>query len=77
MYFDKYMLFDVHLNELQKKVTGILMYINRLSKCFDKSTRILVAQSLALSTIYRHSSTYERSTCEHSIHANIFLNTQV
>ncbi len=52
VYFDKYMLFDVHLNELQKKVTGILMYINRISKCFDKPTRILVTQSLALSTIY-------------------------
>ena len=46
------MSFDVHLNELQKKVTGILMYINRIGNCFDKSTRILVIQSLALSLIY-------------------------
>lgn len=52
VYFDKYMLFDVHLNELQKKVTGILMFINQISKCFDKPTRILVPQSLALSTTY-------------------------
>ncbi len=28
------------------------MFINRISKCFDKPTRILVTQSLALSTIY-------------------------
>ena len=28
------------------------MYINRISDCFDKSTRILVTQSLVLSSIY-------------------------
>ncbi len=28
------------------------MYINRISKCFDRPTRVLVTQSLALSTIY-------------------------
>ncbi len=46
------MLFDIPLNELQKKVTGVLMYINRIGNCFDKSTRILVTQSVVLSSIY-------------------------
>ncbi len=46
------MLSDVHLNDLQKKVTGMLMYINRIGNCCDKSTRILVTQSLALSSVY-------------------------
>ncbi len=30
LYIDGYMTFDVHINELNKKVMGTLMYINRL-----------------------------------------------
>ncbi len=37
---------------LQKKVTGILMYINRISNCFGQTTRVIVIQSLVLSLIY-------------------------
>ncbi len=51
VYFVRYMLSDVHLNDLSKRVTGILMYINRIGKSY-KSTRILITQSLALSSIY-------------------------
>ena len=51
VYIDKYMLFDVHINELTKKVMGILMFINRISQNLDKSTRIIVVQSLVLSLI--------------------------
>ena len=51
VYFDRYMLFDIHVAELSKKVTGILMFINRVSKNFDKTTRKTVVQSLALSII--------------------------
>ena len=51
VYIDKYMLFDVHINELTKKVMGTLMFINRVSQYFDKSTRTIVVQSLVLSLI--------------------------
>ncbi len=46
---DKYMLFDVHIDELDKKVMGVLMFLNRVSEHFDKSTRIILVQSLVLS----------------------------
>ncbi len=52
MYFYRYVLFDVHLNDLEKNVTGILVNINQIGNCFDKSTRILVIQSVALSSTY-------------------------
>lgn len=51
VYIDKYMLFDVHIDQLTKKVMGTLMFINRISQNFDKSTRVLVVQSLVLSLI--------------------------
>ncbi len=34
LYIDRYMTFDVHINELNKKVMGTLMYINRLATTF-------------------------------------------
>ncbi len=39
--------FDVHINEIYKKVIGMLMYISRMytSMNFDKSSRIIVVQS--------------------------------
>ncbi len=43
------MLFDVHIDELNKKVMGILMFISKISRNFDKSTRIMVIQALVLS----------------------------
>lgn len=51
VFIDQYMLFDVHIGELTKKVMGALMFINRISQNFDKSTRILVVQTLVLSLI--------------------------
>ena len=51
LYIDRYMVFDKHINELTKKVTGILTYINRASINFDKPTREIVIQSLVLSVI--------------------------
>lgn len=51
VFIDKYMLFDVHIDEVTKKVMGTLMFINRISQKFDKSTRKLVVQSLVLSLI--------------------------
>ncbi len=51
VYFDKYMLFDVHIAELSTKVMGTLMFINRVSENFDKPTRKVIVQSLVLSLI--------------------------
>ncbi len=51
VHFDTYMTFETHINEISKKVTGTLMYINRVKYCFDKSTRILVVQSLVLNLL--------------------------
>lgn len=51
VYFDRYMRFDIHIEELEKKVIGILMYINRISVNFDKRIRKMIVQSLVLSII--------------------------
>ena len=51
LYMDRYLSFDFHIEEIGKKVTGILMYINRIKDNFDITTRIQVVQSLALSII--------------------------
>ncbi len=49
VYIDRYMLFDAHIGELSKKSMVILMLVSRISGSFDKSTRIIVVQSLVLS----------------------------
>lgn len=51
VYMDSHLLFNVHIDELCTKVTGILMFINRMKDKFDTNTRTQVVQSLALSTI--------------------------
>lgn len=51
VYIDRYMLFDVHISEVSKKVMGILMFIRRIGDNFDKSTRKIVVQTLVLSVI--------------------------
>ena len=51
LYIDRYMLFDVHINELNRKVMGIVMYISRISHNFDKKTRIIIIQALVLSLV--------------------------
>ncbi len=48
---DRYMTFDVHVSELNKKVIGTLMHINRISLNFENKTRTIVVQSLVLSII--------------------------
>ncbi len=48
---DRYMTFDVHVSELNKKVIGTLMHIYRISLNFEKRTRTIVVQSLVLSII--------------------------
>ena len=36
IHFDRYMTFDMHIHQLTKKVTGVLMFINRIKDLFDR-----------------------------------------
>ncbi len=47
VYLDRYLLFDVHINELKRKVMGILFYVSRISDSLDKNSRIVVIQAIA------------------------------
>lgn len=49
VYFDRYMIFDEHIDKLNTKIMGILMFINRISGNFDRTIRKTVVQSLVLS----------------------------
>ncbi len=49
IYIDRYMLFDVHIHELNNKAMGILLYISRIVNSLDKQTRVIVVQTLVLS----------------------------
>ncbi len=51
VHMDRYMIFDVHVSELNKKVIGTLMHIYRVSLNFEKGTRTIVVQSLVISII--------------------------
>ncbi len=51
VYIDRYMSFDIHTEEITKKVMGTLMYLNRIKDLFDKGTRKIVVQSLVLSIL--------------------------
>ncbi len=42
LYIERYMTFDGHVNELNKKIMGTLMYLNRLSNNFQKKTRLII-----------------------------------
>ncbi len=39
---DKHVTFDTHIHELNKKVTGVIMFVNRVKDIIDKDTRIIV-----------------------------------
>ncbi len=53
LHFDNYMSFDVHVTEMSKKVSGTLMYINRIQDLLSKEARLRVTavETLALSHI--------------------------
>ena len=51
IYMDQYMLFDQHINFVIKKTNGVLISLNHIQDSFDKSSRLIVVQSLALSII--------------------------
>ena len=46
---DNHLLFDTHISEISKTVYGTIMHVNRLGEYFNKNTRIIVIQSLAMS----------------------------
>ncbi len=48
VYIDRYILSDVHIAELSKKITEIFMFINRVSDSLDKTTRTTLVQSLVV-----------------------------
>ncbi len=48
---DQCLNFEMHINEINKKVLGALIYINRLSSFFNKSIRRLIIDTLVLSQI--------------------------
>ncbi len=51
VFFDRYMTFDKHINEIHRKVMGTLIYINIIKDYFDKDTRKVVVQSLGLNIL--------------------------
>ena len=51
VHMDSCLTFNVHIDEIHKKVTGILLFINRVSDNFDLECRVMVVQSLVLSIL--------------------------
>ena len=51
VYFDQYMNFEYHVDDVCKKVMGTLVYLSRVKQFFEPSTRKIVVQSLAISYI--------------------------
>ncbi len=51
LYIDRYMTFDVHVNELNQKIMGTLIYLHDFSDNFQKPTRVIIVSSLVLSFI--------------------------
>ncbi len=51
IYMDCHMTFDVHIQEMHKKVMGIRFFLNKMKDKFEINTRKIVIQSLALSII--------------------------
>ena len=51
IHMDQYMIYDIHVSHISRKVNGILLFLNRIKERFDKATRILVVQSLARSIV--------------------------
>ncbi len=51
IYMDCHMTFDVHMQEINKKVMGILFFLNRIKDKYEINPRKIVIQSLALNII--------------------------
>ena len=48
---DNNMTFKTHIDELHRKVTGTLLYLNRVNGRFDSHCRLIAVQSLVLSIL--------------------------
>lgn len=51
IHMDCHLSFDTHINEMHKKVMGVLLFLNRIKDKFENETRTMVVQSLALSIL--------------------------
>ena len=51
VHIDRFMIFDTHIQEMRKKVMGILIYLNRMKDNIPSDIRKTVVQTLALSVI--------------------------
>ena len=51
VFMDSNMTFSTHIDELRKKVTGTLLYLNRVCDKFFSDCRIMVIQSLVMSIL--------------------------
>ena len=51
VFMDCNMTFSIHIDELRKKVTGTLLYLNRVCDKFDSDCRVMVVQSLVMSVL--------------------------
>ena len=48
---DSFLTYNSHIDELQKKVTSTLLFINRMSDNFNFDCRVMIVQSLVLSIL--------------------------
>ena len=48
IYFDQYMTFERHIDEMYKKIMGSLMYLNRIKNQVTSDMRVTLVQALAL-----------------------------
>ena len=51
VHMDRFMTFDTHIQEMRKKVMGILIYLNRMKDNIPPNVREMVVQTIALSVI--------------------------
>ncbi len=65
VYIVRHVLYDVHINELSKKVMGILMYMSRISDKLDKQKRIIIMETLVLSLIDYCMKIWGTTNCKH------------
>ena len=49
VYFDQYMTFERHIDEMHKKTMGSLIYLNRVKNMISADVRVVLVQALALS----------------------------
>ena len=48
---DQYLLYDVHIDKITKKMTGILYYLNCIKSRFDLHTRTMLVQADVISIL--------------------------